>query len=245
MSAREDSGQADDAPAANAERQLGAYATEVLRWNAGMNLVSRVRPVERLELLLDQVKGAGRALEGQLGDLLPGIASGSCPFGYVDIGSGAGLPGVPWRILMEGWRQRPSATWLVEPRARRAWFLERTVRLLGLAACQVREARWGAGPPLVLAENGPAVWIASLMMLQMPEAELLAGARAALAGGCGEPTLLVARVRGPLGPHESPDSIAAGLGLPPPPRHRFVPFQGRHAAGTLILSLHGAPVPGA
>lgn len=57
--------------------------------------------------------------------LLDELPSGPC----VDVGSGAGLPGVPLAIA------RPEREWrLIEPRERRAAFLEHVVRELELAA---------------------------------------------------------------------------------------------------------------
>lgn len=50
----------------------------------------------------------------------------------VDVGSGAGLPGIPLAIA------DPRRTWrLLEPRRRRAAFLEEAIRSLGLANCEV------------------------------------------------------------------------------------------------------------
>lgn len=60
--------------------------------------------------------------------MVEGAREGSC----ADVGSGAGLPGVPLAI-MSGRRWR-----LLEPRARRAGFLEEVVRELELDAEVVR-----------------------------------------------------------------------------------------------------------
>jgi 16S rRNA (guanine527-N7)-methyltransferase len=50
----------------------------------------------------------------------------------VDVGSGAGLPGIPLAI------SDPDRAWrLLEPRRRRAAFLEQVVRELGLSNCEV------------------------------------------------------------------------------------------------------------
>lgn len=70
----------------------------------------------------------GRHIEDslRLAPLLEPLPSGPC----VDVGSGAGLPGVPLAIVSERpWR-------LVEPRKRRAAFLEEVVRQLELD-CEV------------------------------------------------------------------------------------------------------------
>ena len=50
----------------------------------------------------------------------------------VDVGSGAGLPGIPLAVC------EPGRTWhLLEPRAKRAGFLEEVVRALELRNCEV------------------------------------------------------------------------------------------------------------
>lgn len=82
---------------------------------------------------------------------------------YMDIGSGSGIPGLIWHaIFEEGWaggaggsENRESAegrrnvprlaTVLFEPRGRRAWFLERCIRKMGLSGIRVAPRRWGEG----------------------------------------------------------------------------------------------------
>lgn len=94
---------------------LVRYAELLERWSSRHNLVrfaSRQELVERH--LLDALAGAG-LLEGS-GRLL-------------DVGSGAGLPGVPLLIANPGWRGV-----LLEPRQKRWAFLKMVIRELGLAA---------------------------------------------------------------------------------------------------------------
>ena len=98
---------------------LRAYGALVRSWAPRLDLVSP-GDLERFE-------------ERHIGDslraapLLDQLAEGPC----VDIGSGAGLPGIPLAIV------RPERRWtLLEPRKRRAAFLEEVVRELGLA-CEV------------------------------------------------------------------------------------------------------------
>ena len=98
-----------------AEERLAAYEALVSRWAAKIDLVAsgemerfRIRHVE------DSLKAL--PLMAQLG------ASSA-----VDVGSGAGLPGVPLAIA------EPGRRWtLLEPRRKRAAFLEEVVRTLGL-----------------------------------------------------------------------------------------------------------------
>ncbi len=63
--------------------------------------------------------------------LMDDLPDGPC----IDVGSGAGLPGIPLAIV------RPGRHWrLLEPRTRRAGFLEEVVRSLGLD-CEVLPLR--------------------------------------------------------------------------------------------------------
>ena len=98
---------------------LGRYAALVRAWAPRLDLVSP-RDLERFE---DRhVEDCLRATP-----LLDEIPEGPC----IDIGSGAGLPGIPLAIV------RPERAWtLLEPRRRRAAFLEEVVRELGLS-CRV------------------------------------------------------------------------------------------------------------
>jgi len=68
---------------------------------------------------------------------------------YVDIGSGAGFPGIAWHLWLQtqvdksGSEGRFSTkTTLVEPRQKRAWFLHRVNRLLKLENLRIWEKRW-------------------------------------------------------------------------------------------------------
>lgn len=99
--------------------RLIRYAELVERWSARHNLVrfsGRAELVERH--ILDALAGA-RYLRGS-GRLL-------------DIGSGAGLPGVPLLAVRPGWRGL-----LLEPRQKRWAFLRTVVREIGLDAEVVR-----------------------------------------------------------------------------------------------------------
>lgn len=101
-----------------AER-LAAYAELVRRWAPRLDLVSP-RDLERFEErhIADCLRAA---------DLVRGLPRGWC----ADVGSGAGLPGIPLAIAVPTHRWR-----LVEPRRRRAAFLEEVVRTLDLN-CEV------------------------------------------------------------------------------------------------------------
>lgn len=105
-------------PADHAAR-LTAYAGLVRRWADRVDLVS---PGDLPRFESRHIADSLRALD-LLADLPPGPA--------IDVGSGAGLPGIPLAICdgRHVWR-------LLEPRGRRAAFLEEAVRVLELE-CEV------------------------------------------------------------------------------------------------------------
>lgn len=101
----------------SAEELLAAYAGLVRKWAPRLDLVSP-GDLDRLEER--HIQDSLRVVP-----LLEELPPGPC----ADIGSGAGLPGVPLAIA------RPERRWtLIEPRQRRAGFLEEVVRELGLNA---------------------------------------------------------------------------------------------------------------
>jgi 16S rRNA (guanine527-N7)-methyltransferase len=98
--------------------KLDLYAALVRRWSDRMDLVS---PADLRRFEERHIADSLRALA-----LVEDAPEGPC----VDVGSGAGLPGIPLAIA-SGRRWR-----LLEPRARRAAFLEEVVRELELD-CEV------------------------------------------------------------------------------------------------------------
>jgi len=116
---------------------LVAYAELLDRWSDRHNLVRFASPRELVERhLLDAVEGT-RLLAGE-GRLL-------------DVGSGAGLPGVPLLITRPAWRGV-----LLEPRQKRWAFLKRVVRELGLDAARVMGHRELEGTGFVI-DDGEVV----------------------------------------------------------------------------------------
>ncbi|CAN5709507.1 hypothetical protein BH18ACT15_BH18ACT15_14960 [soil metagenome] len=105
-------------PSRHADR-LTAYADLVRRWAGKLDLVS---PGDLARFESRHIADSLRAL-----DLLADLPEGA----GVDVGSGAGLPGIPLAVCdsRHSWR-------LLEPRARRAAFLDEVVRLLELE-CEV------------------------------------------------------------------------------------------------------------
>ncbi|HIF64280.1 MAG TPA: 16S rRNA (guanine(527)-N(7))-methyltransferase RsmG [Deltaproteobacteria bacterium] len=93
------------------------YLDELYRWNR----VQRLTAIPR-----------EHAVEAQLLDSLALVDCLSGCSDIVDLGSGAGLPGVPLAVVMPGVRVT-----LVEKRRKRAGFLEQVVRCCELTDCSV------------------------------------------------------------------------------------------------------------
>jgi 16S rRNA (guanine527-N7)-methyltransferase len=105
------------------QRQFITYFSLLLRWNQKINLTAIRKPEEI----------AARHFEESLflAALIP-----VPPGPFVDIGSGAGFPGLPLKIF---W-QTP-ATVLLEPNEKKATFLKEVIRSCGLQGIVVREQR--------------------------------------------------------------------------------------------------------
>jgi 16S rRNA (guanine527-N7)-methyltransferase len=142
---------------ARAVELLARYAALLERWAAVHSLVrfgSREELVRRH--LLDSIAAAPRL--GEAGTL-------------ADVGSGAGLPGVPLLAVRPGWRGV-----LLEPRTKRWAFLRLVIRELGLNAEAVA-ARIGSPE----AERGPFEIVTARALGH--HADLLAWSRPRLAPG--------------------------------------------------------------
>jgi 16S rRNA (guanine527-N7)-methyltransferase len=100
---------------------LSAFLAELDRWRRKTNLTGALSADELAE----------HVLEGLVGSEL--IANGER---VIDIGSGAGFPGLPLAIV-----RRDLSMTLLEPRGKRAAFLRHVVRTLGLENTKVLEAR--------------------------------------------------------------------------------------------------------
>ena len=183
---------------------LERYQAEVLRWNRQMNLVSRRNPEERLAGLVRQSVAAALALPGVLEPLsleAAAVVGGRCAshfrkLEYIDIGSGCGVPGVVWHVVLgrtatadAGGAGPVRDSVFVESRAKRAWFLDRCVRHLGLQSARAVTATWGEGESFLSAlpdhadDEGPTLWLLSLQALRLTDPELISGWRQATARG--------------------------------------------------------------
>ncbi len=109
------------APSAEACERLLDYVELLTRWNATYNLTAVRDPAEMISRhLLDSLAVAPHVHGGSLADL----------------GSGAGLPGIPLAIL-EPSRQ----TVLIDSNGKKTRFLREAVRALGLSGVRVEQAR--------------------------------------------------------------------------------------------------------
>lgn len=100
---------------------LSRYLAELSRWQRSMNLTGRLTLADLTD----------HTLESALGEQL--IVHGAR---LIDIGSGAGLPGVPLAIVRSDLEVR-----LLEPRTKRGAFLRHVIRALGLSNVEVIHGR--------------------------------------------------------------------------------------------------------
>jgi len=156
------------------DRLLSDYRRQVLRWNKQINLVSRRDTEGVLGELLHQCRGGWDRL---LADN-PGALSKASALWYCDLGSGAGLPGYVWHAQAVS-AKIPIRTWLVEPREKRAWFLNRLNTLGCVEPIEVLDNHWGGVPGedfgVAAGDRAPSHVLISLKALHLTDSEVLAG----------------------------------------------------------------------
>lgn len=208
---------------------LAAYRGELLRWNRQINLVSRRDPEGTATALIGQCaeafglwwEASGAALAG--GAAGGGRAPGGGALRVFDLGSGGGLPALVWLALLAERGVAARAT-LVEPRQKRAWFLERLRRLPGAPAYEVVAAPWGADDAGDGAAAGRADATApdatpilfTLKALRLTESEVLAPLPGALADARVAAGRIVEIVRFQPGEGVDAGGLARDLGIPEP-----------------------------
>ncbi len=152
-----------------------AIRSEILRWNPVMNLVSRQDTPRHLDRLLEQcTAGFGLAVNA-----LEDLGTDMETMGYVDVGSGNGLPGLLWAAGIAGCRGQ-GPVWLVEPRKRRAWFLARVARQSAFPDVTVVAGRWGDPLPK---RSTPGDILISMKALRLSEVDVLDGLERGLGHG--------------------------------------------------------------
>jgi len=177
---------------------MNEYAAEVIRWNTQFSLISRSSPEKQIwQLIEDSHHALGALLEvadsvpSRFGEAL-GVANGDSSgeraprLIYIDIGSGVGVPGIVWHhqlrqlgnTLRQPGRNSP-CTYLVEPRQKRAWFLEHSSRTIGLEGIKVIGGRWGGISASLpnMAGTAPTTTycLISVRALNLSEEEIVAG----------------------------------------------------------------------
>jgi 16S rRNA (guanine527-N7)-methyltransferase len=110
---------------------LAVYLGLLVKWNSRMNLVGPSSWPEILETLIQD--------SWHLADLLAGLDPQ--PSDTLDLGAGAGLPGIPLRVFWDA-----GDYWLVEPRQKRALFMEQAVAHMRLPRIRVICGRMEALP---------------------------------------------------------------------------------------------------
>jgi 16S rRNA (guanine527-N7)-methyltransferase len=98
---------------------LRRYVGEILRWNLELGLVSKKDPIGACRRLLVE--------SAEFGDVVGRALSGGAMARVADVGSGAGFPGIVWRL-----QRADFELVLIERREKRAVFLQKVVRSLGL-----------------------------------------------------------------------------------------------------------------
>ncbi len=190
---------------------LESFRAHVLRWNRQINLVSRQATRDRLDGLLGQCAGGHQVLVSWLRER--GLKADGRPLWYFDLGSGGGLPGIVWHRLWVAQGEDPG-THLVEPREKRAWFLERSQGPEDGNGFDVLVGRWGE-VPVVVADwpVSPPLVIVSLKALHLDDAEVLHGWEQTYGGKVGEADLVIARYYPPAQVLDA--SLVGKLGLEP------------------------------
>jgi 16S rRNA (guanine527-N7)-methyltransferase len=112
-------------------RLLAVYLNLLVKWNSRMNLVGPSTWLEILETLIQD--------SWHLADLLQTLDPQ--PAKTLDLGAGAGLPGIPLRVFWDAGEYL-----LVEPRQKRAIFMEQAVANMGLPRTRVSCRRMEALP---------------------------------------------------------------------------------------------------
>lgn len=105
---------------------LARFIGDIIDWNDRVGLVSRRSPLPTVGRLVRQSVDLHRLLDEG------GVIASDGGRSVVDVGSGAGFPGLVWKLL-----QPNLPVTLVERRQRKATFLQRSVVVLGLRGVEV------------------------------------------------------------------------------------------------------------
>jgi hypothetical protein len=215
--------------AADTVQVLGAYRNELLRWNQQINLVSRRNPEAVAEGLIRQCVGAFDRWWDASGAELVGPTATLRVF---DLGSGGGLPAFVWLALLKERGVRARAT-LVEPREKRAWFLERLGRLRGAPEYDVIAARWGEAAITPVAEESAILF--TLKALRLSESAILGGLAVAAGAPPPRPGVGIDIVRFQPTEGVTVAGLAAALETPPAGARHGAGFWSFESRGSRLL----------
>ena len=176
---------------------LSIHRASTLRWNRQFSLISRVNPEQEIEALLSEARDTFRQLEAALearpDALYPETGT---TIRYYDLGSGGGFPGLVWNHLFSVSRVSRNGYQgghLVEPREKRAWFLEQCARKQEQENLTVHRARWGADGLSIPPGEAPTLHIISLKALRLDNDDIATGLVRALGGARPQDRLLICR----------------------------------------------------
>lgn len=218
---------------------LETLRAEVLRWNKSFSLVSRQDPTGMTDELIEECVSAGEVL-------LDRLAREGRSVHAIDLGTGGGFPGLIWcRMLQDRADLNVRGGDLVEPRAKRAWFLERTGRLMECDGMRVHEASWGSRMTPAPSPIDADLVMISMKALAMTEEQILEGFGRFVGGGRQSCLVVVRMVSS-----REVSSLVSELGLPVEPLdpdcawsssgHLVLPYTSRRPDSALLLSIHPA-----
>lgn len=118
--------------------KLMQYIEEIELFNEAYGLVGAA---DRRELVIKHILDSLAPL-GSLAKLLEELKAAGAPLSVADAGSGAGLPGIPLAIVLNG---HPFT--LIERMGRRVGFLRNTLAVLALENVEVEQAEVEKAPP--------------------------------------------------------------------------------------------------
>ncbi len=221
---------------------LDILRAEVLRWNKSFSLVSRQDPTGMTDELIEECVSAGEVL-------LDRLAQEGRSVHAIDLGTGGGFPGLIWCRMLQDHADLGDLDVrggdLVEPRAKRAWFLERTGRLMGCDGLRVHEASWGSRMTPAPSPIDTDLVMISMKALAMTEEQVLEGLDRFAGGGC-RSSLVVVRMVSSC----EVSGLVSDLGLPVEPLepdctwgsagHLVLPYVSRRPDSALLVSIHPA-----
>jgi len=151
---------------------ITAFENEVRRWNKQFSLISRQNSESMLQHLIRESLESYSALIEWSERSSINLKSFK-QVNYFDIGSGAGFPGIIWQSLFERDFGDKIYGHLIEPREKRAWFLERCSRMQGQTKLQIINERWNKQHLTNKGLQSEAINVISIKALFLTDTEIL------------------------------------------------------------------------